>query len=118
MVLGERPHKVGGFALLRGIGSKSTILPLDQSAAIGADPQAAIMARQQAKDAVLSKGRRILMGKETETGPVKAQQPAAGANPKITVRGLGEGLDRFLRQAILGLPGAECVVPLLDARRG
>jgi len=113
VVLRERSHKVGGLAFLSGVRIEDSIPQLDQSAAVGADPQAAIARGQQAKDAVLSKGRRILMRKEPEARSVKTQQPATGSHPEITVGCLGKGLYRLLRQTILRLPGADRVVPLL-----
>ena len=118
VVLRQRPHKVGGLALLRGIGLETAVALLDQAAPVGADPQAAIARGQQTKNAVLSEGGRILMRKEMKARPVKAQQPAAGAHPKITVRSLGEGLHGLFRQAILRLPGPDRVVPLPVACRG
>ena len=96
---------------------EDAVSPLDQTAAVGADPQTAVATGQQAKDAVLTKGRRILMCKQMEARAVKAQQPAAGAYPKIAVRGLREGLHGFLRQTVLRLPGSNGVVPLLAVGR-
>ena len=76
---------------------KCTVPPLDQAAAVGADPEAAVVGGKQAKYAVLTKGRRILMGKQTKARTIEPQQTTARSHPKITVRRLGEGLHGFLR---------------------
>jgi hypothetical protein len=54
---------------------KCSILPFDQTAAVGADPQAAIAGGQQAKDTIFPEGRRIFMGKEWKRAPSKRSSP-------------------------------------------
>src|SRR5208337_5440961 len=66
VVLCDRSHKIGSLACGDGISMKNAVLPLNQAAAVGADPQAPITGGQQAKNTVFLKGRCVLMGKQVE----------------------------------------------------
>ena len=116
-ILCKGADKVGRLAIGRGVSMKRSVAPLDQAAAVGANPQTAVVADEQAKHAILAECGSVFVREQAKARPIKAQQPAAGSHPEIAVRGLGKRLYRFLRQAILRLPGTGGVIPRLGKAR-
>ena len=49
------------------------------------------------------------MIEDRETEPVETYEPAAGPDPKVTIRGFGERLRQILRQAVGALPDVAAV---------
>src|SRR5689334_4963486 len=77
-----------------------------QSSAVSADPQVAGAVRQQGADFVAAQAGYGVLIEECEMNAIEARQAALSAQPQIAVRSLGNGKNRTLRKARIGLPSA------------
>jgi hypothetical protein len=86
----ESADKVASRAAVRNVAAELAGAELDQAASVGCDPQAPIPRGQQSQDAIVSKSRHVLAREGAEPRAIESHKAAAGADPKVAVRGFTE----------------------------
>jgi hypothetical protein len=82
-----------------------SVLPDEDAAAVGAAPEASVLVDAQAPHVVVWQS--VLVVEARRAHAVEAQQPFHRAEPQVSVRSLGDGLDRrVLREAGAAAPHA------------
>ncbi len=96
--------ETAGQSIAAGEGAKNAVPVTNQSSTLSPDPQGVISRYHQAENVVICEGGGVLAVVLLKAGTIEAQQPAGGADPEISVRGLGKRLHNLLRQALLRRP--------------
>src|SRR5262249_10165790 len=114
-ILKNSPYKFVGQTLIRTEGTKTAVLIVEQTAAVGGNPKRSIAPGRQGSNVVIHHCRRVEPGVDNKADAVESGEPSRRTNPEVTIGRLGERADPAFRQAVLCPPGS---AHIFDSQRG
>ena len=104
-VLAERKHHIVRQAVPGRIRGERPVFRSRQPAAIRADPEAPVSRGEESHDIAVRERGGIGRVEDREADTVEPYDAGLRREPQVAVGGLGNGLDRVLRQPVLHQPG-------------
>ena len=104
-VLAERKHHIVRQAVPGRIRGERPVFQARQPAAIRADPEAPVSRGEESHDIAVRERGGIGRVEDREADTVEPYNACLRREPQVAIGGLGNGLDRVLRQPVLHQPG-------------